>query len=147
MPRRTRYLTYQINQPARCNDAALQPKRGRRAMPHVIVEYSANLAGAVEIKPLLQALHEAAIKTGVFPAGGVRTRAERRDEYIVADGRPEAAFIHVMLRIGAGRDAPTKKRAADSVFAVLCDHLKPVQDKRPLAISLEVQELDPVLNL
>ena len=116
-------------------------------MPHVIVEYSANLAGAVEIKPLLQALHEAAIKTGVFPAGGVRTRAERRDEYIVADGRPDAAFIHVMLRIGAGRDAATKKRAADSVFAVLCDHLKPVQDKRPLAISLEVQELDPVLNL
>jgi 5-carboxymethyl-2-hydroxymuconate isomerase len=125
----------------------MQPTRGRKAMPHVIVEYSANLVGAVEIRPLLQALHEAAIKTGVFPAGGVRTRAERRDEYIVADGRPEAAFVHVMLRIGAGRDAPTKKRAADSVFAVLCDHLKPVQDTRPLAISLEVQELDPVLNL
>ena len=116
-------------------------------MPHVIVEYSANLAGAVEMKALLAALHDAAIKTGVFPAGGVRTRAERRDEYIVADGRPEAAFVHVMLRIGAGRDMPTKKRAADSVFAVLCNHLKPVQDKRPLAISLEVQELDPVLNL
>lgn len=116
-------------------------------MPHVIVEYSANLAGAVEIRPLLQALHEAAIQTGVFPAGGVRTRAERREEFIVADGRPEAAFVHVMLRIGAGRDAPTKKRAADSVFAVLCDRLKTEQDKRPLAISLEVQELDPILNL
>ena len=116
-------------------------------MPHVIVEYSANLVGAVEIKALLQALHEAALKTGVFPAGGIRTRAERRDEYIVADGRPDAAFVHVMLRIGAGRDTATKKRAADSVFAVLCDRLKPVQEKRPLAISLEVQELDPVLNL
>jgi 5-carboxymethyl-2-hydroxymuconate isomerase len=116
-------------------------------MPHVIVEYSANLVGAVEIKALLQALHEAALKTGVFPAGGIRTRAERRDEYIVGDGRPDAAFVHVMLRIGAGRDAATKKRAADSVFSVLCDHLKPTQEKRPLAISLEVQELDPVLNL
>ena len=116
-------------------------------MPHVIVEYSANLAGAVEMKALLASLHEAAIKTGVFPAGGVRTRAERRDEYIVADGRPEAAFVHVMLRIGAGRDMPTKKRAADAVFAVLCNLLKPVQDTRPLVISLEVQELDPVLNL
>ena len=51
-------------------------------MPHVIVEYSANLAAAVEIKSLLAALHEAALETGVFPAGGIRTRAERRDEYI-----------------------------------------------------------------
>lgn len=116
-------------------------------MPHVIVEYSANLAAAVEIKSLLAALHAAALETGVFPAGGIRTRAERRDEYIVADGRPEAAFVHVMLRIGAGRDLPTKKRAANLVFGVLCNFLKPAQDKRPLAISLEVQELDPVLNL
>jgi len=115
-------------------------------MPHVIVEYSDNLAAAVEIKSLLAALHAAALETGVFPAGGIRTRAERRDEYIVADGRPEAAFVHVMLRIGAGRDMATKKRAADHVFDVLCRFLKPVQAKRPLAISLEVQELDPVLN-
>jgi len=115
-------------------------------MPHVIVEYSANLVGAVDMKALLAALHAAALETGVFPAGGIRTRAERRDEFIVADGRPEAAFVHVMLRIGAGRDLPTKKRAGEAIFAVLCERLKAAQDKRPLAISLEVQELDPVLN-
>jgi 5-carboxymethyl-2-hydroxymuconate isomerase len=115
-------------------------------MPHVIVEYSANLVDALDVKALLAALHAAALETGVFPAGGIRTRAERRDEFIVADGRPDAGFVHVMLRIGAGRDAATKKRAGEAVFAVLCDRLKPVQDKRPLAISLEVQELDPVLS-
>ena len=115
-------------------------------MPHVIVEYSANLVGALDMKALLAALHASALETGVFPAGGIRTRAERRDEFIVADGRPEAAFVHVMLRIGAGRDLPTKKRAGEMIFAVLCERLKAVQEKRPLAISLEVQELDPVLN-
>src|SRR5688572_33124611 len=104
-------------------------------MPHVIVEYSANLEGAVEVKALLQALHEAAIETGVFPAGGVRTRAERRDEYIVADGRPEAAFVHVMRRIGAGRDAATKKREANSGVAVPSEQPKPVHDPRSPAIS------------
>lgn len=116
-------------------------------MPHVIVEYSANLAGPVDVMGLLAALHRAALETGVFPAGGIRTRAERREEYIVADGRPEAGFVHVMLRIGAGRDLPTRKRAADHVFAALCAQLAPEQARRPLAISLEVQELDPVLNL
>lgn len=35
-------------------------------MPHVIVEYSSNLASAVEMKALLAALHDAAIKTGVL---------------------------------------------------------------------------------
>jgi 5-carboxymethyl-2-hydroxymuconate isomerase len=115
-------------------------------MPHVVVEYSGNLAGALDMKALLAALHAAALETGVFPAGGIRTRAARRDEFIVADGRPDAGFVHVMLRIGAGRDAATKKRAGEAVFAVLCERLDALQGRRPLAISLEVQELDPVLN-
>ena len=50
------------------------------------------------------------------------------------------------LRIGHGRDLDTRKRAAQTVFDGLCSHLQPVFARSPLAISLELQEIDPVLS-
>ena len=78
-------------------------------MPHLIVEYSANLENDVDIDALLGALHAAAIKTGVFPLGGCRTRAARRDHYVISNDAPENAFVHLIARIGAGRSVETKK--------------------------------------
>jgi 5-carboxymethyl-2-hydroxymuconate isomerase len=116
-------------------------------MPHIWVEYSANLDDDVVIDKLLDSVHEAAIATGVFPIGGARTRAVRVEQYRIADGHRDNGFVHVVLRIGHGRDAATKKAATEAVFAAVCAFLRPVYDRRPLGISLEMQELDPVLNL
>jgi 5-carboxymethyl-2-hydroxymuconate isomerase len=116
-------------------------------MPHIWVEYSANLDDDVVIDKLLDGVHAAAIATGVFPIGGARTRAVRVEQYRIADGHRDNAFVHVVLRIGHGRDAATKKAATEAVFTAVCAFLRPVYDRRPLGISLEMQELDPVLNL
>jgi len=115
-------------------------------MPHVIVEYSANLENELEVQGLLDALHDTALRTGVFPIGGLRTRAARRESYRIADGHVQNAFVHVVLRIGHGRDLDTRKQAAQAVFDALCLHLQPVFAHSPLAISLELQEIDPVLS-
>ena len=115
-------------------------------MPHIIVELSSNLRDALQLDRLLERVHAAAIATGVFPIGGTRTRAEERNHYRIADGHPDNAFVHVVLRIGHGRDADTKMRAGQAVFDALCDHLGDLYDRIPLGISLEVQEIDPVLS-
>jgi 5-carboxymethyl-2-hydroxymuconate isomerase len=115
-------------------------------MPHIWVEYSANLDAVVAIDRLLDSVHETALATGVFPVGGTRTRGVRVEKYRIADGHPDNGFVHVVLRIGHGRDAATKKRAAEAVFATVCEFLSGVMEKRPLGISLELQELDPILN-
>ena len=69
-------------------------------MPHLIVEYSANLEPDLDMAHVISVLHEAALETGVFPIGGLRVRASRRDIYKIADGHPDNAFIHVQARIG-----------------------------------------------
>jgi 5-carboxymethyl-2-hydroxymuconate isomerase len=115
-------------------------------MPHIVVEYSANLRRRMQLPLLLRRLHETAIATGVFPPGGTRTRAAERSDYVIADGHPDNAFVHVTLRIGHGRDLETRRRAAQQVFDVLCEQLSPVSDASPLAISFEVQEIDPELS-
>ena len=115
-------------------------------MPHVVVEYSANLRARIDLPALLRRLHETALATGVFPLGGTRTRAVERTDYVVSDGHPDNAFVHVTLRIGHGRDLETRRRAGQRIFDALCAELAPVFDASPLAISFEVQEIDPDLN-
>ncbi len=115
-------------------------------MPHIIVEYSANIRQRLQLPALLQSLHTTAIGTGVFPLGGARTRASERTDYLIADGHPDNAFVHVAMMIGAGRDAATKQRASQAVFDALVAHLAPLFEQVPLGITLEVRELDPQLS-
>jgi len=115
-------------------------------MPHIRVEYSANLQDSIDVPGLLASLHKCAISTGVFPQGGTRTRAVRVDEYCIADGHPENGFVHVSVQMGHGRDLDTRKQVGEQLFAALTQFLGTTYIERPLGISLEIQELDPVLN-
>lgn len=115
-------------------------------MPHQIVEYSANLEGAVDIDALLDCLHDAALATGIFPLAGLRTRAARRDRYRIADCHPDNSFVHVLLRIRFGRSQADRERAADSISKALFAFLERVSAARPLAISLDIQDIDPHTN-
>lgn len=115
-------------------------------MPHQIVEYSANLEDAVDIDALLTCLHEAALATGIFPQAGLRTRAARRDHYRIADGHADNAFVHVLLRIRFGRSLADRERAVDEISQALFDFLEPVSETWPLAISVDIQDIDPHTN-
>jgi 5-carboxymethyl-2-hydroxymuconate isomerase len=116
-------------------------------MAHIIIEYSANLAEWIDFPRFLEAVHTSALATGVFPIGGVRTRAYAAQHYRIADGHPDNAFVHTMLRVGHGRDVETRKRACDTIFATICDQLSELFERIPLGLSLEMQEIDPVLTL
>jgi 5-carboxymethyl-2-hydroxymuconate isomerase len=112
-------------------------------MPHLNIEYSANLEEALDIQALVDRIHETALETGVFPLGGVRTRAEARPYYRIANGDPRAGYIHMMVRIGSGRDADTRKVAGEKIFAALCDFTDELYNARPLALSFELHEIPP----
>jgi 5-carboxymethyl-2-hydroxymuconate isomerase len=110
-------------------------------MPHLNIEYSANLDGALDIQALVDRIHETALETGIFPLGGVRTRAEPRSHYRIANGNPDAGYIHMMVRIGPGRDEQTRREAGDRIFGALCDFTEELYESRPLALSFELHEI------
>lgn len=116
-------------------------------MPHIVVEYSANLEPEVSLRRLVDAVHAAALETGVFPIGGLRTRAERRDIYAIADGDPDNAFVAILARIGAGRDGATRLRVAERLMAVLEHETAAAFATRGLGLTVEVQEIDPAASL
>jgi 5-carboxymethyl-2-hydroxymuconate isomerase len=112
-------------------------------MPHLNIEYSANLGEALDIQALVDRIHETALETGIFPLGGVRTRAEARTHYRIANGNPDAAYIHMIVRIGSGRDTDTRKAAGEKIFGALCDFTDELFQSRPLALSFELHEIPP----
>lgn len=115
-------------------------------MAHIVIEYSAGLRGRLDLPALLGAVHQAALSTGVFPIGGIRTRAYEAEHYLIADGHPDNAFVHLSLKVGHGRDLETRRRACEMIFEAMCRHLAPLFETLPVGISLEMQEIDPVLT-
>lgn len=110
-------------------------------MPHQVIEYSANLEADLDIKQLVEAIHATAVGLEELPTGGIRTRAARRDVYRISDSHPDNTFINVTLRI-APRSTEIKKEVGEALFRALREFVQPVFDKRPMALSLEIQEID-----
>jgi 5-carboxymethyl-2-hydroxymuconate isomerase len=115
-------------------------------LPHLIVEYSANIEEQIAVEELLDKMHACALRTGVFPIGGLRVRAHRTDHYRVADAAPDNGFVHVTAMIGHGRALDVQQRAGEELFATLTAHLDALFARSPLALSLNVQEFHPVLS-
>ncbi len=115
-------------------------------MPHLVIEYSANVEDRIALDAMLDKLHACALTTGVFPLGGLRVRAYRADAYRIADKAPDNGFVHVTALIGHGRPLDVQQRAGEQLFAVLTEHLRPAYEQGPLAISLNIQEFHPLLN-
>ena len=110
-------------------------------MPHLILEYSANIEEKADIPALLKLVHAAALETGLFPIGGIRVRAIRCDHYLIGDGHPDNGFIHMTGKIGPGRDLEARQKASHHIFSAFKDALAEMYDKHPLALSFELAEL------
>lgn len=64
----------------------------------------------------------------------------------VADGRQDYAFVHMTLKIGAGRSLESRQDVGDMLFALIKSHFATLMESRYLALSFAMEELDPTLN-
>jgi 5-carboxymethyl-2-hydroxymuconate isomerase len=108
-------------------------------MPHFTIEYSANLDALIDMGEVVEVVRKAAVETGIFPLGGIRVRAIKCEHYAVADGRPDFGFLDMVLRLGEGRDLPTRKKAGEHIFKALSAYLDPVFANSKFALSFDMQ--------
>lgn len=114
-------------------------------MPHLTVEYSANLDASADLtglcRQLAQCLDAQHADTGkVYPTGGIRVRALRCEHYCIADGTLDAAFVHANLKIGRGRSEAVRRATAAALLEVLKAHFADQFAQRGLALSVEINE-------
>lgn len=116
-------------------------------MPHIVVEYSANLERHLDPDTLVAAVHRAALDHGLAPLDGLRTRAARRDHVRVADGDPRFGFVAVWARVGPGRSAGARASFVERLVDAVDELCAPFVDELPVMISGEVTELDPAMRV
>ncbi len=114
-------------------------------MAHVVVEWTDNLEGNFDLAALLHliAAEMRERADGVFPVGGIRVRGVRVTDYVIADASdPRDAFINIDVKMGAGRPAEFRKAFFDALFERVKAQLGDLFERRPLALSLYVEEAE-----
>jgi 5-carboxymethyl-2-hydroxymuconate isomerase len=112
-------------------------------MPHLIIEYSVNIETDVAPQQLLDDFHAAALATGISEPVGVRSRLARREYYKLGDDGGDNAFMHITARLRRGRTVEQKKMLLAALMEQANKTLAPAFAARPLALTIEVHEIDP----
>jgi 5-carboxymethyl-2-hydroxymuconate isomerase len=115
-------------------------------MPHLAIEYSANIQDDIDIGALCRALHGAIMGSGLFELGAVRVRAFRAEHWAIADLLPQNGFLDISFRIGEGRTQDEQKRVGDAIFAAATDRCAKLLASPHFALSLEIREIDAALS-
>jgi 5-carboxymethyl-2-hydroxymuconate isomerase len=115
-------------------------------MPHLSIQYSANLETRIDMSELCKTIHGAIMKSGLFELGAVRVRAFAADHYAVTDMHMENAFIDMIFRVGQGRSTEALKQAGENIFMAVSEVVKPLLDTPHFALSFEIQEINAGLS-
>ncbi len=111
-------------------------------MPHVIIEYSANVADHCSVQALVNSVHSAAEGHTLTPEHALRTRAVGRDHYRIADGDDRYAFVAITARIGGGRSQVMKDDYQTLLIDTVEAFLAANAPELITAMSVEIQEID-----
>jgi len=90
-------------------------------MPHLTLEYTANLASA-DFDDLLLRLNEALVASGEFPEDHIKSRAVELATFRIGTQVETSAqrrgFVHVRLALHSGRSAQVKRGLSESLLGV-----------------------------
>lgn len=115
-------------------------------MPHFYAECTDNIREEANLPSLFSKVNSALAGSGIFPLAGIRSRAIWLDTWQMADGKQDYAFVHMTLKIGAGRSLEDREKTAEMLFTLIKAHFADLMAERYLALSFTLEELDPVLN-
>ena len=122
-------------------------------MPHVTIQYTANLDPEARIDALCATLAEVicAQRDGegkrLFPIGGTRVLAYPAQVFAVADGAPDRAFVYLNVRIAPGREPARVQATGEALIAAVRSHFEELFASRPLGITLQIDEGAPSFDV
>src|SRR5215212_2404648 len=122
-------------------------------MPHVTLQYTANLEPEARIDALCATLAEVicaqrdAEGQRLYPIGGTRVMAYPSQAYAVADGAADRAFCYVNVRIAPGRPRDRVQATGEALGVAVKAHFAALFASRPIGVTLQIDEGAPVFDL
>jgi len=115
-------------------------------MPHLVLLYTPEIEQDVDVAGLCRTLADSMLEQRdeagkpVFPTGGTRVLAYPTAHAAVADGQGDYGFLYANLRMGTGRSKTVHQQVGDNLLAVLRAHLDAVLARRPVGVTLQIDE-------
>ncbi len=122
-------------------------------MPHVVIQYTANLDPEADMGRLCHALAEVVVaqRDGagqrLYPIGGTRVMAYPAAHFAVADGEADRAFVYLNVRIAPGRERTLVIATGEALIGDVRSHFAPLFARRPIGITLQIDEGAPVFDV
>lgn len=109
-------------------------------MPHVVVEYSANIE-QLDRPKLLKRINQVLIESKLFQPNDIKARLYCNEDFLIGEGDSSQAYIYVEFSLFNGRTNEQKQRVREALMHVLTqqDYYKTDND---LQIQLCVQLLE-----
>jgi 5-carboxymethyl-2-hydroxymuconate isomerase len=113
----------------------------RTAMPHLVIEHSANV-GALPLSDLLPALNRSLTASPeILDESDLKTRVVAFDQFRIGNQADSRAFVHAQLRLLSGR-SPEAKRDLSERIAVVLRQFVPKPAGVQVQLSVEVIDMD-----
>ncbi len=111
-------------------------------MPHLILEYSSNVLEKNTFPKLFEKCHILLAEKLPTERKSCVSRAIECNQYCVGEGQPNGAFIHVSLKVKAGRTFEVLQKTSDALLAAIKAHCSESFKQLNLKVSLEIRELE-----
>jgi 5-carboxymethyl-2-hydroxymuconate isomerase len=103
-------------------------------MPHIIIDFSNDIADQVEMDALLDAVHRGAMDSNLFPEYDIKTRALGYEFY--RTGQTRDSFLHVAVHLLSGRSDEQKSMLSECILARIEPLLPHV-----ISVSVEIYDI------
>jgi 5-carboxymethyl-2-hydroxymuconate isomerase len=112
-------------------------------MPHLCLEYSANVVDEVEHIALFKELHE--IMALASDVQAIKSRAVKQELFFIGDGSEERAFIHLSVCLLAGRSVELKSELSRKLHASLKGLFPKTRAKCRCDFTVSIEDMDPAV--
>lgn len=108
-------------------------------MPHLTLEYTANLQG-FDARKVLLTLNQTLVASGQFEERDIKSRAIPLETFVIGTTPGDRSFVHVVLAILSGRTDETKRQISESLLQILNKVVEQPTDSH-LQLCVEIQEI------
>lgn len=110
-------------------------------MPQISLEYTDNLTQEINTAKIFRNIHQVLGEVAGIPLANCKSRANRLNDFYIADGDSKNAFIHLEVRFIEGRSAEIRSEIGEQCLEQLQAYFAESVSSQNLQITVEIHDI------
>jgi len=111
-------------------------------MPHLTLEYTDNIEQSIDSKALFSQIHRMLADVGGVKIAHCKSRLRSVDSFYISEGSKGAGFVHLDLRLLAGRSLQLKQELGSTALEILGRYFAAALETLDLQITVSVLDIE-----